>query len=173
MSPFALIRTGRRPARRPPASRAPRLGWAVVLLWVGAGGCAFTPVQSPDRRSAQFGPGPDARFRVGETPRAAVYAAFGSPSYSTRHDRACGYLFAVTVGREKGLLMGPCMPYVGEADVSDMDDVWLEFDDRGILRRVEKHLVARHSDDDEQAWRTFARTVPDPIRPEQMLDGRP
>jgi hypothetical protein len=144
----------------------------IAALLLFAGGCAYEPIASPDRRSAQFGDDVNAVFRVGISSRDAVFSKFGRPSYSTQRDLACGYLFAAKTGRAKGLLMGPCFPYFGATDITELDDVWLEFDDSGVLKRIEKHLVARSKNNSESAWRAFAAPVPDKIRAEQMVGGR-
>ena len=67
--------------------------------------------------------------------------------------------------------MGPCMPYFGTTDIVDMDDVWLEFDERGMLKRVEKHLVTKAKNNMERAWLDFVAPVADKIRSEQMVAG--
>ena len=144
-----------------------------ALLLVAAGGCVITPAKSPEMRSEQVGQDSNSPVRVGVTTRDAALEILGKPNYSTQHDVAMGYLFTVKTGTARGLLVGPCTPYIGSADVYDADDVWLEFDERGVLKRAEKHLIKRHHHDMEAAWRSFASSVPDPIRPEQMLNGRP
>jgi hypothetical protein len=111
--------------------------------------------------------------QVGVTTRDAALGVLGKPNYSTQHDLAMGYLFVVKTGTARGLLVGPCTPYIGSADVQEDDDVWLEFDEQGVLTRAEKQLIKKHHHDMEAAWRHFARSVPDPIRPEQMLNGAP
>ena len=136
-------------------------------------GCVYTPVAAPERLSAQFGGDADAVFRVGAGQREAIFARFGRPSFSTQHDLACGYLFACKTGSAKGLLMGPCMPYIGSTDTTELDDVWLEFDQNGLLRRVAKRLVVLSHKNSEAAWRQFVSTVPDKLRPEQMVGVRP
>jgi outer membrane protein assembly factor BamE (lipoprotein component of BamABCDE complex) len=134
----------------------------------------FTPVKVPQRRSAQVGDGPGATIRVGETHRDTVLKKLGKPSYSTQNDLAFGYLFGVKTGTVKGLLFGPCsMPLFGTSEVWEMDDVWLEFNQDGILKRVEKRLIEKHKNDTEAVWREFTKNVPDKIRPEQMLGGKP
>jgi len=143
------------------------------LLLAAAAGCVITPVGSQELRSAQIGRDSKAPVRVGVTTRDETLGILGKPNYSTQHDAAMGYLFAVKTGTARGLLVGPCTPYIGSADVYDDDDVWLEFDGQGVLKRVEKQLIKRHHHDMEAAWRAFAKSVPDPIRPEQMLNGRP
>ena len=148
-----------------------RLAVTTSVLFLG-GGCVRHTIAVPDRRSEQFGEDARAVFRVGVSSREVIYAKFGRPSYSTQNDLACGYLFATKTGEAKGLLMGPCMPYFGTTDITELDDVWLEFDRHGILKRVEKHLEARYQNDSELAWRAFAARVPDKIRPEQMVGGR-
>jgi hypothetical protein len=143
------------------------------LPLVALGGCVITPARSPEVRSARVGYDSGSPVRVGVTTRDTTLGILGKPNYSTQHDAAMGYLFAVKTGTARGLLVGPCTPYIGSADVYDDDDVWLEFDGQGVLKRVEKQLIKRHHHDMEAAWRAFAKSVPDPIRPEQMLNGRP
>jgi hypothetical protein len=123
--------------------------------------------------SSRIGDDSNAKVRVGVTSREVALTVLGEPSYSSRHDLAIGYLFAAKVGTAKGVLMGPCNPYIGSTDVFEDDDVWLAFDEHGILKRVEKHLVKKHDGDAEAAWRSFAASVPDTLRPEQMLNGLP
>jgi hypothetical protein len=142
----------------------------VTLLFLVAG-CVYTPLKSPEVRSSLIGTGSHYPTQIGKTSRDAVIARFGLPTYSSRHYRACGYLFATDTGRATGLLPGPCTLYFGCTVVSEMDDIWLEFDADGILRRCEKRLLSKY--DDEKAWREFLKTVPDPIRQDQMLDGLP
>jgi len=145
----------------------------LAMLFVLAAGCIYTPLKSPEIRSSSIGNTPDCPIQIGKTSRDAVIAKFGLPGYSSRHYRACGYLFATNKGAVTGLLMGPCVPYFGSAEVSEMDDVWLEFEADGILCRCEKHLSNKFGNDDEKAWREFSKTVPDPIRRDQMVDGAP
>jgi hypothetical protein len=134
----------------------------------------FTPAKSPQRRSAQIGDGPEATIRIGETDRETALKKLGEPSYSTQNDLAFGYLFAVKTGTVKGLLFGPCCVLLfGTSDVWEMDDVWLEFNRKGILTRVGKRLIEKHKNDTEAAWREFTKDVPDKIRSEQMLGGKP
>jgi len=147
--------------------------FTVVALMSFSSACVFTPVKSPERRSAQIGDSAQAIIRIRLTDRDTVLKKFGKPSYSTQNDLAFGYLFAAKTGTAKGLLMGPCIPYFGESEVWESDDVWLEFDERAILKRVEYRLIKKHDNDPEAAWRQFAKSVPDKIRPEQMLDARP
>lgn len=131
-------------------------------------GCVYVPVISPERSSAKIGATPKQVVRVGEADRDLVLKEFGKPTYSTQNDLAWGYLRNARIGTATGLLMGPCMPYFGSSDVWSSDDVWLEFDDGGHLRRVEKRLLRRCKYDAEAAWRTFTKSVPDNIRSEQM-----
>jgi hypothetical protein len=149
-----------------------RIAQSFVIIVLGPllSGCVFIPAKSPVWRSDAIGDGPHATIRIGETDRETVLRMFGKPSYSTERDRAFGYLLYVETGRATGLLMGPCMPYIGSTTVAKCDDVWLEFDERGILSRVEKHLLKKYDDDTEAAWRQFTQPVPDPIRREQMME---
>lgn len=147
---------------------------ASARKWRGFPFSRFTPARSPERRSAKIGDGPEAIVRVSETRRETVLKELGTPSYSTRNDLAFGYLFAVRTGTVRGLLFGPCsVPLFGRSDVWEEDDVWLEFDRDGLLKRVEKRLIKRHGTNAEAAWREFAKDVPDEIRPEQMRGGKP
>ena len=145
--------------------------FAATLLLV-IPGCVVTPVKSPEIRSSQVGDDRKAQVRIGVTPRDAALRILGQPSYSTERNLAIGYLFAVKTGTAKGLLMGPCMPFIGSTEMYAMDDVWLEFNEDGILKCVEKQLVKKHRDDSEAAWRSFVKSVPDQIRPDQMLTGK-
>ncbi len=145
---------------------------AVSLMSV-LSGCVYLPVKSPERPGAEIGDGPQAVMHIGEADRETVLQRFGKPSYSTQNDRAFGYLFAVQTVTATGLVMGPCMPYIGKAEFWECDDVWLEFDGQGLLKRVEKRLLKKNDNDTEAAWRQFAKPVPDPIRLEQMIDEKP
>jgi hypothetical protein len=149
-----------------------KLSAAATLVFLTTA-CAFTPVKSPYMPSARIGEGANAEVRVGVASREVALTVLGKPSYSSQHDLAVGYLFAAKIGTAKGVLMGPCSPYIGSTDVFDDDDVWLAFDEQGTLKRVEKHLVKKHHGDSEAAWRSFAASVPDTLRPEQMLNGLP
>jgi hypothetical protein len=127
-------------------------------------GCITTPGPHIEPNSALFGTAPDCPIRVGETTRDAVVARFGAPTFSTQHFLACGYYFTTKIGTSTGLHAGPCIIYFGTTDACEDDDVWLEFDSRGVLKRCERHLIGPSWGDSEKAWRQFAKDVPDPIR---------
>lgn len=141
---------------------------AVLIPILLATGCVYVPANPPVRQSSSIGDGPDAPIRIGQASHEDVVARLGKPTYSTPDGSAWGYVFYVTTGKASGLLMGPCMPYVGTTDVFDPDDLWLEFDGQGILARCEKQLIRRtgtaferawHGSDPDRTWREFRETV--------------
>ncbi len=132
-----------------------------ALLTLALGGCVVTPATTqPARMSSGVGVGPDAAIRVGITTRAEAIAKLGTPQYFTADARAYGYVDWAVTGKATGLLMGPCAPYFGTATVYKPDDVWLEFDSKGILKRFEKHLVERSDNNAQRAWQRFLKTFP-------------
>jgi hypothetical protein len=145
--------------------------WAAAIAVV-ANGCIYTPAEHVEYKSSWIGTDPSCSIRVGLATRDDVLTKLGEPNYATQHDLAWGYLLKAHVGQITGLLGGPCMA-VGTAQDDRKDDVWLEFDGRGVLVRCEKLLSAKNGGDDEAAWVAFAKAVPDPIRPEQIHHGTP
>jgi hypothetical protein len=51
------------------------------------------------------------------------------------------------------------MPYFGSTEIVALDDVWLEFDSTGTLKRVEKRLAKKNHHNPAVAWRKFQATI--------------
>jgi outer membrane protein assembly factor BamE (lipoprotein component of BamABCDE complex) len=140
------------------------------LLVCCVGGCIVIPDTTARDPSRLIGDGPNAQLRIGSATREHVLAVLGPPDFRSQHDLAFGYVNSVHTGKAYGVLLGPCCnPYLGKTDVYTYDDVWVEFDPRGVLKRYAKQLIAKCDDSDYGAWRKFMETVPDTRRPSEML----
>ncbi len=141
------------------------VGRKIIIALTAAifSGCVANPGPQAEPKSALFGNALECPIRVGETTRDAITARFGAPTYATAHSMACGYYFTRKIGTSTGLHAGSCSIYYGTIDTYESDDVWLEFDRRGVLKRCQKHLIASCGGDSEKAWRRFASSVPDAV----------
>ncbi len=140
----------------------------LLCLPVLAGGCIIVPILGVPHQSAQVGDDRSASLRVGSAERAAVLAKLGPPTYRADGDRVIGYVFEEPVAFVAGfLLTGPCStPWIGAKMGTVPEDLWLEFDDAGILRRYAKQLAGPHGEPVE-AWEKFrgnTTTSPSPPR---------
>jgi hypothetical protein len=136
-----------------------RLVCLIALLFL-ASGCIYIPKLPVERQSALVGDRPADPIRIGHTRREAIVAKWGEPKYDTPNHRACGYLHYAYTGYYWGILWGPCAPYgVGGADRWDDDDVWLAFDENGILQHCEKRLAKKYCGHSSSAWDAFVRSV--------------
>jgi len=141
-----------------------------VLLWMlitMACGCVYVPNRNATPVSTKVGTDASALIRPGESDRHAVIAALGRPDYRSDHDLALGYTLPFIKGNTYGLLWGPCnfFPIPGCLPDREYDDIWLEFDESGILQRYEIHLMSRYNLATSDAWREFLKTVPDTVPP--------
>jgi outer membrane protein assembly factor BamE (lipoprotein component of BamABCDE complex) len=138
----------------------------ICLVLFGGGGCVVIPDKTVARPSAAIGSKASAPLKVGSATREQVLARLGIPRFSSQHDLAFGYVNQVRIGDAYGVLFGMCsMPYgVGKTAAYDDDDVWMEFDQRGVLKRYVKNLMGPFRSDSE-AWAKFMLTVPDSMRP--------
>jgi hypothetical protein len=103
----------------------------VLFAGIGCTGC-YIPVISPTHPSAAVGPaGSAASLRVGTATRADVTARFGTPRYSKENDRIAGYVLPIKTA--VGFGFGPCCA-PGLTEYYDYENLWLEFDRRGVLK---------------------------------------
>ena len=140
----------------------------VLLTAIVSSGCVYAPVKNPVYPSALVGDaGSQSPIRIGAAIRTEVIARFGKPTYSTEHQLAIGYLWGVKVGHAQGLLFGPCStPYLGSHDDLRGDGIWLEFDDRGVLKRYVR--PNRLTNREQESWLLFCVPVPDTPRADQL-----
>ena len=138
----------------------------LLCLPVLAGGCIIVPILGVPHKSAQVGDDRSAPLRVGSADRAAVLAKLGPPTYREYGDRTMGYVFQEPVVFVGGfMLTGPCStPWIGTAIGTASEDLWLEFDDAGILRRYAKQLAGPHGEPVE-AWTEFRGNTTTPSPP--------
>ena len=140
----------------------------VSLMVTASVGCVVVPKLSPIAyRSSEVASGGDVPLKVGAADRKAVIARWGEPAYRTEHDLAFGYVFTPTTGTMIGLIGGPCGVFPGIQEMHGVDDVWLEFDDGGLLTRYERHLIKPtwwredQTPNAEIAWTGFLKNIPD------------
>ena len=137
----------------------------VCSILFGSTGCIVIPDKTVTRPSAVIGSGAAPTLKVGSATREQVLARLGTPEYSSQHDIAFGYVKQVRIGEGYGVLVGMCsMPCgVGKAPAYDDDDVWIEFDQRGVMKRYVKNLI-RPFRSGSESWAKFMLTVPDSMR---------
>jgi hypothetical protein len=145
--------------------------WVIGLAAMFMGtGCVFIPNPVAVCHSNEVGNAGNAPLKVGVASRADVLAHWGKPAFHSDHDRAFGYFFETNAGITIGMSGGPCVfGSIGIHQVVLDDDVWLAFDERGVLKRCDKHLYRNNwnwwtgREDVAVIWQRFVKSVPDTL----------
>jgi len=131
-----------------------------ILFICCSAGCIVIPEKSPHFQSRMVDKETSsAPLKIGRATREDVERSLGEPTYKTNDGRVTGYFFTTKVGRQIGILCGPCcMPWPGSIDKFAYDHVWLAYDDHGVLKTFEKGQ-SFYWEESKIAWAKFAERV--------------
>jgi hypothetical protein len=93
-----------------------------------------------------------AELRINDADRATVMAKLGEPNWRSPDDLRIAYFRRIYKGSWYGLIPGPCGVFPGGLGNTEFDDVWLEFDQAGVLRRAAREPFDDLDADASRAW---------------------